>query len=592
MTLHRFYDELKRRHVFRVAGLYLVVAWGMIEGVTGVSELLTDSDTPGKVVAWLAIAAFPPVLLLAWFFDITRQGIVRTADVADAAAGAHPLPILSARATGMFGLGMLVTLLSFAGYSMIAERVPARDLSAVRTLAVLPLEAEGNRLVGDAIAEELIRRLSQEAELEVTARTSAFRFRGTAEALTDVGRQLGVQALLAGSVRQQGEEYVVGVELVDAPSGNVLWSPPSYRVSEADAYRLHERIASDLMEALQVGGNALPRRAGTTNDQAAKLYVLGLERLRSRTDRDLRAALGYFERATQADEEYAAAYAALAQTYAVLPAAGDYDAVAAFTNGMAAASMAISLDPMCAEAHAAVGQLVQNYDWQPSASLRSYERAIEFNRSDAVAHQWYAEALLLLGRYPEAERAVAEAIKLDPLSPSAMHTQASLQLVQGQYESALATLLAGLSLFPEYRQGQMSLALTAVLAGRYPEAARALQAYAGDDVETARLLSRVMAGVERPAARAAGREALASLEATLGGSTTALWFAALGDADAALATLQRAYDRRADPVFPQALVHPLLQALHGRDAFRGLVDQVGVRPPLTAPTLAATGRSG
>src|SRR5690606_6920931 len=92
VTLHRFYDELRRRHVFRVAGLYLVVAWGMIEGVTGVSELLTDSDTPGKVVAWLAIAGFPLTLLLAWFFDITRQGIVRTADVAEATSDARPLP--------------------------------------------------------------------------------------------------------------------------------------------------------------------------------------------------------------------------------------------------------------------------------------------------------------------------------------------------------------------------------------------------------------------------------------------------------------------------------------------------------------------
>ena len=149
MTLQRFYDELKRRHVFRVAGLYLVVAWGLIEGVTGVSELLTDSDAPGKVVAWLAIGGYPLVLLLAWFFDITRQGIVRTADVAEAASGVRPLPVMSARATGMFGLGMVVTLLSFAGYSIIAERLPAGDLTAVRTLAVLPLEAGDTGLLGE-----------------------------------------------------------------------------------------------------------------------------------------------------------------------------------------------------------------------------------------------------------------------------------------------------------------------------------------------------------------------------------------------------------------------------------------------------------
>jgi len=93
VTLHRFFEELKRRHVYRVAGFYLVGAWGLIEAVTGISELFTNSDTPGRAVAILAILGFPLALILAWFYDVTRQGIVRTADLADAEApGPRPLP--------------------------------------------------------------------------------------------------------------------------------------------------------------------------------------------------------------------------------------------------------------------------------------------------------------------------------------------------------------------------------------------------------------------------------------------------------------------------------------------------------------------
>lgn len=581
MTLHRFLEELKRRHVYRVAGFYLVGAWGLIEAVTGISELFTRSDTPGRVVAVLAIIGFPLALVLAWFYDITRQGIVRTADLAAGAetGGPRPLPVLSARATGMFGLGMLVALITFAGYAVLRRASPP-DVATVRALAVLPLESGADSTFADALTEELIRRLSRESELEVTARTSAFRFKGTDEDLDDVARQLGVQALLAGSVRRQDDQYVIGIELIDGPSGRVLWSPPAYRVPERDGLRAQERIVRDLLEQLKVGEKTGPAQAGggTTSQLADNLYTLGLDRLNRVTDRDLREALDYFRRATEADPEYAAAYAGLAQTYALLPKVGDYDPIEAFTSGMTAASMAINLEPMLGEAHAAVGQLVQNYDWQPSASLRSYERAIEFSPSHASAHQWYAEALLVLGRLDEAEREIAAAIRLDPLSPSAMNVQAQVQVARGEYEAAMATLLNETSLFPDFRGGHMTLALTAALARRYPELHRALQAWAGADTRLAERLETIAAGVEQPARRAAARQALAAVEGTLGASTAALWYAALEDEASALAALQRAYQGRADPTFPYKLVHPLLAPLREQPDFQAMVAEVGVQP--------------
>lgn len=581
MTLHRFLEELKRRHVYRVAGFYLVGAWGLIQAVAELSELFNRGEGPGRTVAVLAIVGLPFALVAAWFFDITRQGIVRTAalDEASPASGQRPLPLLSARATGMFGLGIIVALVSFAGYTALRKGVPA-DIGAVRSLAVLPFESSADSTYADALTEELIRRLSREGELEVTARTSAFKFKGTDEAPGKVARQLGVQALLAGSVRRDGDNFLIGVELVDGATGRVLWSPDKYRVRISDGLQAQEQIAQDLLVQLRVGqeANPVPASAGTENQLASNLYTLGLERLNRRTDRDLREALSYFQRATEADSDYAEAFAGLAQTYALLPTVGDFDPTEAFTRGMTSASMAISLVPMLGEAHAAVGQLVQNYDWQPSASLRSYERAIEFSPSSASAHQWYAEALLVLGRLNEAEKEINAAIKLDPLSPSAMNTQAQVQVAKGQYEKAMATLLNETSLFPDYRPGHMTLALTAVLAQRYPEVRKALQAYAGADPRLAGLLATLAGGVEQPARRTAARQALAALEPTLGSSTTALWYAALQDHANALAALQRAYEKRADPTFPYKLVHPLLSGLHQDADYLRIVADIGVKP--------------
>jgi len=188
----------------------------------------------------------------------------------------------------------------------------------------------------------------------------------------------------------------------------------------------------------------------------------------------------------------------------------------------------------------------------------------------------------VMGRLDEAEAEINAAIKLDPLSPSAMHTQAQVQVAKGQYDAALATLLNETSLFPEFRPGHMTLALTAAQAQRWPELKRALQAYAGGNTRLGAQLATVAEGLEQPARRAAARQALGAIEATLGASTAALWYAALQDDERALAALQRAYGTRADPTFPYKLVHPLLRGLHGLPEFQLIVDDVGVVPAVVA----------
>ena len=583
MTLHTFIEELKRRHVFRVGGVYLVAAWGLIEAVTGVTELFGYGETPGRVVAVLAIGGFPIALMLSWFYDITRQGIVRTADAAEAAVSGAGQRVLSARATGMFGLGMLVALISIAAVSVMNGGIVAREtpgaVADVRALAVLPLAAaDAETSYADALTEELIRRLSREGQLEVIARTSSFRFRASDEPIPEIARQLRVQALLSGTVRRDGERYVIGIELVDGRTGRVLWSPPSYVVAEADAYQVQERIAHDLVSALQLSGATATAGSGTSNTMAAQLYTRGMDRFNERSDASLRDALGYFTRATEADPEFALAFAGLAMTYAALPGAGEFDVVEAFTKGMTAASTAIALDATLAEAHAAVGQLVQNYDWAPAASLHSYERALQFKPSYATAHQGYAEALMLLGRMEEARSASAEALKLDPLSPAAMNTSAYLQVVSGDYEAALAALLTEVSLFPDFRPGHMNLALTAVLAGRLPEIRRALEKYGSGDPELGALFASVAAGIADASRRGEARRAVLQLEHRIG-SPVALWLAALGDRDGALAALQRAWDRHADPNFLSILVHPLLAPLHADARYQAILSELGITLP-------------
>jgi TolB-like protein/tetratricopeptide (TPR) repeat protein len=593
MTPGHFLSELRRRHVLRVVGAYAVAAWVAVEVYTTIQPILWEEyEWTSRLVVMLAMIGFPVVLALAWIFDITSQGVVRTAPlgVVPAEPGVDVPParrVLSARATGFFGLGILVAIVGLAAYAGIHEmpRAPAGRPGddPVGSIAVLPFvdmsAARDQEFFSDGMTEELMNRLSQVPELRVAARTSSFAFKGRNDDVREIGRRLGVQSVLEGSVRRDGDQLRVTTKLIDVATGYQIWTG-SFDGDATDIFALQDRIAGAITDALQQRFAHVPEagRRGTSSVRAYELYLLGLMRWNLRTDRDLRQALAHFADALSEDPQFALAYAGLAQTYAVLPFYGAFPVDTAVLKGSSAAAQAIAYDPSLAEAYAAMGQIVQNFEWDLRGAESYYQRAMKYQPGYTTAHQWYAETLMLLGRYAEAASHSDRVLANDPLSPTGLYIHAFLLMVQGRSQDALTAWRDLARLHPGFEPGLVHHALAAYVADRPDEAGRSLSLLAAALPDRAVAYRAIAAGLLDPGAGAAARSALRNASA-MPMSEAAAWYMALGDTAAARAALEQGFRRHVDVNIPYMMVHPIMKPLHGDAEFRAMAAEIELGLP-------------
>lgn len=586
MNLRRFLGELQRRHVPRVTGLYLVAAWALIEVVTTIAPVLEwDQAIPhiDRIVIIAAIVGLPIVILLSWFYDITPQGLQRTIDlVAEPARVARASDHrMAGRAAGFVGLGILVALVCFAALVPMnhAKEPPGATDSAkatIESLAVLPFDdMSPNRDQGyfsDGVAEELINRLANISGLRVSPRTSSFAFKDQNLPIGEIASRLSVAAVVEGSVRRDGDQLRVSARLAHATTGETLWSH-TFTHKVASIFAIQDSIATSIAEALELELRRDIKGARASSSAAAyDEYLRGLQKWNSRTEQDLMQALIHFTRAAERDPNFALAFAGLAQTYAVLPSFGAFPIDSALYRGREAAARALELDPNLGEAYAALGQIAQNFQWDIASAERSYKRAIKVNSSYATAHQWYGEALMMQGRYDEARRELDQAIELDPVSGAALNVRAYLMLVSGD-SAAFRALQTQARANPNLALAQTNLAMGAIMIRRYDVAEHALEtALIGHRPEIARFI----AGLQNPAQRNDALAAVARIARQQQPSLIALFYAALGDRDKTLKTLEDGYAVGSDANFPYLIIHPLLKQYRNDPRYQKLISDLGL----------------
>ncbi len=592
------FSELKRRRVWRVAGGYILVVWMGVEIVVETFPLLGAPDWVPRLVVVLAFVGFPITVILAWLFDVTPEGVVRTQSLEEGeeAAGeagedgpASPAPAPKvvmqagpARLAGVFGAGIIVALVGFGAYSMVNPRALFRPES-IQSIAVLPfsdLSPTGDQgYFADGVTEELINRLARLEEIRVAGRASSFAFRGHDAGLDEIGDQLGVDAVVEGSLRRDGDQLRVTVELVDVASGFQIWSD-SYDRTADDIFTIQDDIATAIVDALRVqlvpGTSRI--RAGTSNVRAHDAYLLGLARWHARTPEDLQRALEYFKQAVAEDESYAPAHAGLALTYAVLPSYTDMPVDTAAELGTAAAARALALNAQLAEGHAALGQIAQAFEWNLDAAEIAYTRALEFQPNYATAHGWYAETLIMLGRLSEAEQELDKAEQLDPLAVAIRHTRAYLYVARRELEAARSSYRRLLADNPGYTIGHLGLLLVCLADSCPDDAITAARAAYPPAIADA--MVRVVRAQADPSLRPDALAALDSLDGVLAPSQLALYRAALDDREGAITRLQQAYDEGADPNLPFFVVHPLFDSLRRDPRFEAIADGLGIETPM------------
>jgi serine/threonine protein kinase/Tfp pilus assembly protein PilF len=325
----------------------------------------------------------------------------------------------------------------------------------------------------DGMAEEIIDALTHVEGLRVVARTSAFSFKGKHEDMREIGKKLSVGSLLEGSVRKVGKRVRISAQLINVADGYHLWSEKFDR-DLSDVFAIQDEISLTIVEKLKVKllGDEKEKmlKRYTSNLDAYDLYLKGRYHWNKRTPEALKKAMAHFQEVIRKDPDYALAYAGLADCYSMLEQVNVLPPKKAFSKAKALACKALEIDETLAEAHTSLAYVLWFYDWDWVGLEREFRRAIELNSNYATAHQWFAMALMYLGRTSEAIPEIQRALELDPLS-LIMNTAAGwVYIYAGQEEKALKHAQRTLDIDPTFGFAHKIFAHINERCGRYDEA--------------------------------------------------------------------------------------------------------------------------
>ena len=435
----RFFAELKRRHVFRIAAVYGGVGFVIVQAADVFIPALHLPPWIMTAVALLVVLGFPIAVLIAWAFELTPEGLRRTED-----AGDEELDAIAAQPAGRrwpIGLAALagVILIGLSAWWLATGRI--RGTGTYDSIAVLPFaNLSGNEdleYFSDGLSEELLNALAGVEDLRVAARTSSFAFKGTNADIRTIADSLGVETVLEGSVRRSGDQVRITVQLIDAEHGFHLWSHEYDRGLE-DVFATQDEIASAVTAAL------LPRlrdeeapmtRGGTKNVQAYDLYLKGREKWRTRDVDLLNEAVDDFRAAIDRDPAFAMAWSGLADAIDAL-VWRDVEAVDLLPEGRLAALRALALEPEMAEGWASAGVLAAEFDGDYEVGELALRRALQLRPSYANANQQLSGVLANTGRVQDGLRYMERAVALDPLSGFFHLNFGDLLSVAGEFERA------------------------------------------------------------------------------------------------------------------------------------------------------------
>jgi len=458
------------------------------------------------------------------------------------------------------------------------------SIAAVDSLAVMPLVNESasseTDYLSDGLTDSLIDSLSQLPRLRVMARSTVFQYKDRGLGPQQIGKELGVRAVLSGRLIERRDSIVVHVELVDVGDGTRLWGKRFNRPL-VDLLAVEEEISREICDNLRITlsqseSDRLARRQ-TENPEAHQVYLKGrYVWSRWKTPAGMKTSIGLFERALELDPLYARAFAGLADSYSVLGNVKALPPDEAYPKAKTAAQQGLAIDDTLAELHTSLGFIHRMWDWDWEAAEAAYQRAIALNPGYATAHRWYSHLLSGLARHDEALVVGRRALDVDPLSLIIRGAFGDVLFYARRYEEAIRLYRDTIQQDPEFLPGHTDLARAYELAGRYEEAIsefRIAQALVSKGPpEPSSGLAHVYAQMGRR------EEALAivgELLETARSSYVSPYgigsiYACLGEKNAALDWLEKA-EAEHDQTLVWVKVHPRLDGLRGEARFQRLL---------------------
>ena len=493
-----------------------------------------------------------------------------------------------------FAVACLLLILIAVTMYLARRRSASKPVASKRVmLAILPFQNLSNdptqEYFSDGLTEETITDLGQLSpeQLGVIARTSAMSYKHTNKTVSQIGRELGVDYILEGSVRREGGEARVSAQLIRVSDQTHVWAQ-NYQRELHDLLQIENELGTAI--ARQVQGNLTPQRqvdlskTRTVDPDAYDLYLKGRFYWNQRNPAAMKESVGYFQQAITKDPDFALAYVGLADAYNIGNLLGPYSAEESLPKAKAAATKALTLDPSLAEAHAALGMEMSHYEFDFPGAQKEFLRAIELNPNSAYAHLFYSSCYLApMGRMQEAITETKKALELDPLSVPINNFMAVTYMFAGDYEKSYRQFQHTIAIDPTFPNAHTVLSLLLKVMGRYEEGIEEYeksQLLLGSSPEDAAANATVL----RQAFKKGGEKGLwqKDLELNLArlkfGSpgVVAAVYALAGDKDRAFEWLDKAYAERDGESITYLKVDPAFKNLRDDPRFGNLLRRMGL----------------
>ena len=579
--------ELRRRNVVRVAVLYGLVAWLILQVADVLVPALGLPAWVMRFVSLLLILGFPLVLIFSWVYELTPEGLKKQHEVDRNLSITHET---GRKINYLIGALAVLAIVVVAVERFIPRAAPipaATDApsgpspaeapvqAAAKSIAVLPfVNMSGdteNEYFADGLSEELLNLLAKIPDLRVAARTSAFKFKGEKIDVKDVAQKLNVAHVLEGSVRKSGNKVRITTQLIKAADGYHLWSETYDRTLD-DIFVVQDDIAGEVVKALKLTllGTTSVTRSKPVNPEAYSFALQGRFFLDRGGREDLERSVDYFRQARERDPSYAPAWAGLSQAYAAQADVDYLPLVDGYRQAREAAEKALALDPQLVDAHLAMGRIQQVHDWDWAAADASFRRALELEPGSAQALRQVSAQAMTLGRWSEAIDLANKAIGRDPLRPNSYSNLGNALLAANRDTEAEAAFRKALELDPDGASRHRTIGLALLLRGKTDAALQEMQR---ETHEVWRLagLPLVFHALGR---RGESEVALAALKGKYAGVAAyqiAGVHAFRGEADLAFEWLERAYDQRDPGVQREIKTDRLIRGLVGDPRYKAFL---------------------
>jgi len=478
-----FFNELKRRNVFKVAAAYVIVGWLIMQAGEVMGPALRLPEWINSALAFFLILGFPLAMFFAWAFEITPEGIKKDKDVdqdqsiANATGGIlnRTIVIALVLALAYFSVDKFILgpkrdakLLE----SVQTEAVQAADITDLviaeksaeldKSIAVLPFvnmsDDAGNEYFSDGLSEELLNLLVKIPELQVAARTSSFSFKGKDIKAPQIAQELSVIYILEGSVRKAGNQVRITAQLINAKDGFHLWSE-TYDRDLDDIFVVQDEIASKVVAALRITLMGEMPESQQTDPEVYSLYLQGKFFGNLKGQENLEKAIAAFKQALAIAPDYAPAWVELSVAYQDQRKYGWMTREQAFTLSMAATEKALAIDSNMAAAWASLAFLKRRQlDW--SGAKAAIDKASELEPNNSLVIGTAASLAGNLGQLETSTELFERNVKLNPLSLSSLRALGIRYSTAGRYDEAIETYNRVIAINPDYPGIHLNLATT------------------------------------------------------------------------------------------------------------------------------------